>query len=155
MNDNAEYTTRSTPLMAVLFKGLIKSRRKQMSTVDLRVRLLSEILNSIRQIKLYAYESYFMQRVMTYREQEIKRLKANVRHRATMVSTMTFLPVAAAVLTFVTYALSGHTLEPAIIFSALQVFSLIVSQCTWSGGSTTDFVSSKHHFASFLWLSLL
>lgn len=115
----------STPLMAILFKGLINSRRKQMATVDLRVRLLSEILNSIRQIKFYAYESYFAQRVMTYRNEEIARLRANVKHRAAMVSTMTFLPTMAAVLTFVTYGLSGHRLEAATIFAALQVFSLI------------------------------
>jgi len=115
----------STPLMGFLFRGLIASRRKQMATVDLRVRLLSEILNSIRQIKLYAYESYFIKRVMTYRNQEIERLKSNVRHRAMMISTMTFLPTMAAVLTFVTYGLSGHTLNAATIFSALQVFALI------------------------------
>ncbi len=115
----------STPLMAVLFRGLITSRHTQMAVVDLRVRLISEILNAIRQIKLYAYEAYFAQRVLNYREQEVARLRANVRHRAVMISTMTFLPVMAAVLTFVTYGLSGHTLEPAIIFSALQVFSLI------------------------------
>lgn len=115
----------STPLMKYLFAGLISSRRAQMATVDLRVRLLSEILNAIRQIKLYAYENYFIKRVMAYRNQEIARLKTNVLRRATMTATMTFLPTTAAVLSFITYSLSGHALEPATIFSALQVFALI------------------------------
>jgi len=57
----------STPIMGIIFRALIGSRRQQMATVDLRVRLLSEILNSIRQIKLYAYENYFVKRIMEYR----------------------------------------------------------------------------------------
>jgi len=42
-----------------------------------------------------------------------------------MVAVMTFLPTAAAVMTFITYGLTGHQLEAATIFSALQVFALV------------------------------
>lgn len=42
-----------------------------------------------------------------------------------VIATMTFLPTLAAVLTFITYGLSGHNLEPAVIFSAFQLFNII------------------------------
>lgn len=42
-----------------------------------------------------------------------------------VLATMTFLPTLAAVLSFITYGLSGHELEPAVIFSAFQLFNII------------------------------
>lgn len=38
---------------------------------------------------------------------------------------MSFVPVLAAILTFITYSLSGHDLNAAIIFSSLQLFAVI------------------------------
>lgn len=38
---------------------------------------------------------------------------------------MSFVPIAAAILSFITYSLSGHDLNAAIIFSSLQLFNVI------------------------------
>lgn len=53
-----------------------------MGIVDDRVRLLQEILQGIRVVKLMAYESYFESRVMTFRSEEVKRLRKNCLYRA-------------------------------------------------------------------------
>lgn len=42
-----------------MFFSIIKNRRAQMVVVDRRVRLLSEVINYIRAVKLYAYEVLF------------------------------------------------------------------------------------------------
>jgi hypothetical protein len=78
----------STPLLALLFSRMIGSRQAQMKIVDQRVRLLSEVMNNIRAIKLYAYESFFGKKLSDYRQRELARLRSNVRNRATMISTM-------------------------------------------------------------------
>lgn len=36
-----------------------------------------------------------------------------------------FVPIAAAILTFITYSLSGHELNAATIFASLQLFNII------------------------------
>lgn len=35
------------------------------------------------------------------------------------------MPVLASVIAFVTYSLTGHTLEPAVIFASLSLFTLL------------------------------
>jgi ATP-binding cassette subfamily C (CFTR/MRP) protein 1 len=52
-----------------------------MKFIDKRLRLLSEIFKSIRQIKLYAYEAFFGERIIQVREKELGRLKVIVWNR--------------------------------------------------------------------------
>ncbi|CDZ96790.1 Multidrug resistance-associated protein/mitoxantrone resistance protein, ABC superfamily [Phaffia rhodozyma] len=113
------------PFQTWLFARLIGTRQTQMKTVDKRVRLLQEILNGIRVIKFMAYEEYFGSRVSSYRREELKELRKNSVMRALMTSVMAFIPVFAAVMSFITYSLSGHELNAAVIFSALQAFNNI------------------------------
>ncbi|KAH8086808.1 multidrug resistance-associated ABC transporter [Filobasidium floriforme] len=115
----------SSPILTAMMNQLIGSRQEQMKFIDKRLRLLSEIFKSIRQIKLYAYEAFFGERIIQVREKELGRLKVIVWNRSMVIATMTFLPTLAAVLTFITYGLSGHNLEPAVIFSAFQLFNII------------------------------
>ncbi|KAG7527800.1 hypothetical protein FFLO_06590 [Filobasidium floriforme] len=115
----------SSPILTAMMNQLIGSRQEQMKFIDERLRLLSEIFRSIRQIKLYAYEAFFSERIMKIREKELGRLKVNVWNRSMVLATMTFLPTLAAVLSFITYGLSGHELKPAVIFSAFQLFNII------------------------------
>ncbi|KAJ9097159.1 hypothetical protein QFC21_004828 [Naganishia friedmannii] len=74
----------SSPLMAIMFKDMRESRQQQLKVMDKRVRLTSEVLSAIRQIKLYAYEAYFEKRMLGHRGQELARLRKNIRARATL-----------------------------------------------------------------------
>ena len=133
-----------------MFFSMISNRRKQMVIVDKRVRLLSEVIQSIRAVKLYAYEAFFGDKVMDLRRKELEMLRKNGVNRAFMFSTITFVPTLATVrmsrckafpsfhleltgcaVTFVTYSLSGHDLNPAIIFSGLQYFNIIKTPITF------------------------
>lgn len=45
--------------------------------------------------------------------------------RGVLTSLTAFVPILAATLTFITYSLTGHSLDPATIFSSLQLFNNI------------------------------
>ncbi|WVW81052.1 hypothetical protein I302_103043 [Kwoniella bestiolae CBS 10118] len=113
------------PLQAYMFTRMIHTRQSQLQYVDSRVRLLSETITSIRSVKLFAYVNFFSNKVNEMRKNELIYLRKNGFNRATMNATMAVIPTLAAVLTFVTYGLTGHELNAAIIFSGLQYFNVL------------------------------
>ncbi|WRT69592.1 uncharacterized protein IL334_006581 [Kwoniella shivajii] len=98
---------------------------RQEQYTDKRVRLLTEILSNFRAVKVYAYERYFGDKVSEIRREEIRNLRNKSLLTATMTAMLNVIPTLAAILTFVTYGLTGHDLNAAVIFSALQWFSVI------------------------------
>jgi ATP-binding cassette subfamily C (CFTR/MRP) protein 1 len=70
--------------MASSFDSLRSSRRQQLRVVDRRVRLITEILGGIRQVKLFAYEDYFGRRILDHREKELARLRRRNREKAVL-----------------------------------------------------------------------
>ena len=54
-----------------------KLQDKQLQKKDLRIKLMNEILNGIKVLKLYAWEIPFMERIKGIRKKEVKYLKAN------------------------------------------------------------------------------
>ncbi|WVQ66385.1 uncharacterized protein L199_004565 [Kwoniella botswanensis] len=113
------------PIKVWMFKYISSLRKAQNAIVDQRVKLLSEILNNIRAVKLYAYESWFGQKIDSKRKKELNKFQQNNLVKSLMISIVTFLPTLAAILTFITYASAGHELNAAIIFPALQYFSFL------------------------------
>jgi len=79
-----------------------------MVVVDKRVRLLSEVINNIRAVKLFAFEAFFGERVTQLRRQELDKLRANGLNRSFMFSTVTLVPTMAIVC------------EPTVFFSGSE-----------------------------------
>ncbi|KAF9067926.1 multidrug resistance-associated ABC transporter [Rhodocollybia butyracea] len=113
------------PLQIILVKIMFKNRRKGVKITDNRVRLTTEVLQGIRLIKAYAWEEFYVSQIYKFRKQEIARIRKTSIARAALIALVTFIPVLASILSFVTYALSGHDLNVAIIFSSLQFFNII------------------------------
>jgi hypothetical protein len=80
-----------------MFTQMVKYRQKQLVHVDARVRLLSEVIENIRAVKLYAYGKLFGEQVCELRKSELRELRKNGFNRATMNATMAFIPTLAAV----------------------------------------------------------
>jgi ATP-binding cassette subfamily C (CFTR/MRP) protein 1 len=72
-------------------------RRKQTKAVDERIRLLGEVINSIRAVKLYAWESHFGTKVSAIRSKEHSILRRIGLFRATVNSSLYVLPVFASI----------------------------------------------------------
>ncbi|EJU01834.1 hypothetical protein DACRYDRAFT_22209 [Dacryopinax primogenitus] len=113
------------PLQGYLVKMIFGARRRAVMLTDQRVRLMQEILAGIRVIKLFVWEAFYGRKIDDIREKELRNIRIMALSRAFMSSVVAFIPIAASILSFITYALSHHALEPAIIFSSLQYFNII------------------------------
>ncbi|KAI0795014.1 multidrug resistance-associated ABC transporter [Abortiporus biennis] len=113
------------PLQMLLVRTMFGQRKKGVKITDSRVRLTTEVLQGIRLIKFYAWEAFYAHQIGHLRGQEIKTIRKAALARATLIAVVTFIPILASILSFITYALSGHNLNVAIIFSSLQFFNII------------------------------
>ncbi|WWD19200.1 hypothetical protein CI109_103658 [Kwoniella shandongensis] len=113
------------PTKAWMVKRIAKLRKDQSKVIDVRVRLLSEILHNIRAIKLYAYEAWFGKRISDLRQQELHKLSHNKFTKTGMDAYAQFIPYLATILSFITYRLTGHALDPTIIFPTLQYYVVL------------------------------
>lgn len=113
----------STPALTTAMRGLFQRRFAISRITDQRVSLTSEILQSIRFVKFFGWESSFLQRVDAIRNKEVRAVAWLLAIRDGIQAVSMGIPVFAAMLSFITYALSNHTLDPAPIFSSLALFN--------------------------------
>ncbi|KAF8066646.1 multidrug resistance-associated ABC transporter [Lyophyllum atratum] len=113
------------PIQMILVKVMFAQRQKGVKITDTRVRLTTEVLQGIRLIKFYAWESFYTHQIGSLRSREIKTIRKAAVARSGLIAIVTFIPILASILSFITYALSGHDLNVAIIFSSLQLFNII------------------------------
>ncbi|KAJ7832830.1 multidrug resistance-associated ABC transporter [Mycena leptocephala] len=100
------------PLQMLLVRVMFAQRKKGVKITDTRVRLSNE--------------SFYTHQIGTLREREIATVRTAAYYaRAALIALVTLIPVLASILSFITYALSGHDLNIAIIFSSLQFFNII------------------------------
>ena len=83
-----------------MFSQMVKYRQAQLIHMDARVKMLGEVVENIRAVKLYAYAKLFGDKVARLRVMELKKLRVNGFNRATMNATMAFIPTLAAVREF-------------------------------------------------------
>jgi ABC-type multidrug transport system fused ATPase/permease subunit len=92
---------------------------------DKRAKLLQELLGGMKIIKFFAWEVPFLARIGEFRKKEIHYIRTLLLTRAANNAVALSLPALASVLSFVAYSLSGHELEPAVIFTSLTLFQLL------------------------------
>ncbi|PPQ74022.1 hypothetical protein CVT26_006961 [Gymnopilus dilepis] len=113
------------PLQFFLVRVMFTQRKKGVKITDRRIRLTTEVLLGIRLIKFYAWEDFYVQQISGLRKSEIGAVRKASIARSFLIALVVFIPVLASVLSFITYALSGHSLDVGIIFSSLQLFNII------------------------------
>ncbi|GAA6044266.1 hypothetical protein JCM8097_004322 [Rhodosporidiobolus ruineniae] len=117
----------SMPLTALIARYQTKLQREQMKNKDQRTSIMSEILNNIRSIKLYAWEDSFAQRLFAVRnDKELAMLKKMGYLSASSNFLWSFTPFAVAFSTFALFsAVSGKPLTSDIIFPSITLFQLL------------------------------
>ncbi|KAG8805929.1 hypothetical protein FRC17_005264, partial [Serendipita sp. 399] len=113
------------PIQGILVKLMFNARKKGIKITDSRVRLIQEIVQGIRLVKIYAWEKLYAHKVDELRRDELATVRTTAIMRSNMISITSFIPVLAAMLAIITYALTGHELNPAIIFSSLQMLNVL------------------------------
>lgn len=61
----------ATPVQTFVMKKLFGLRRKSMEWTDKRAKLLQELLGGMKVIKFFAWEVPFLERISTYRRNEM------------------------------------------------------------------------------------
>nr|UJH94494.1 Ycf1.1 [Starmerella bombicola] len=102
-------------------------QKQQMSDKDLRTRLTSELLSSIKSIKLYAWEDAFLNRLQHVRnDKELTSLRKIGVFQACMSYIWTFTPFIVSCSTFAVYVfVAKKTLTTEIVFPALALFNML------------------------------
>ncbi|QRV79190.1 ABC transporter transmembrane region [Ceratobasidium sp. AG-Ba] len=113
------------PVQGIFVWRIVEARKATVKITDKRVRLLQEMLQGIRLLVLFGWQNHYKGKVMGFRRSELTYIRQNAFYQALIMATVTFTPILAAALSFITYSLSGHELNVAVIFSSLQLFNVI------------------------------
>ncbi|KZV74002.1 hypothetical protein PENSPDRAFT_244681 [Peniophora sp. CONT] len=113
------------PTQGKIMKLFIKMRIKTMVWTDKRAKLLQELLGGMKIIKFFAWEGPFLERIAEYRKKEMSYIRYLLMIRSGNTAIASSAPTLAAVITFLVYAASGHTLTAANVFSSLSLFTLL------------------------------
>lgn len=114
-----------TPILYNVIKKLFTRRRAINQITDQRVSLTQEILQAVRFVKYFGWESSFLERIGDIRKREVRALQILLAMRNGINAVSMSLPVFASMLSFITYSLSKHPLDPAPIFSSLALFNAL------------------------------
>uniref|UniRef100_A0A4W3IKJ5 Multidrug resistance-associated protein 1 n=1 Tax=Callorhinchus milii TaxID=7868 RepID=A0A4W3IKJ5_CALMI len=99
----------------------------QMKEKDNRIKLMNEILNGIKVIKLYAWELAFKEKVMQIRRKELKVLKNAAYFSAVSTFTWICAPFLVALSSFAVYVLVNehNVLDAQKAFVSLALFNIL------------------------------
>ena len=111
-------------LIARIMKNL---QKKQMKNKDARTRLVTEILNNMKSIKLFAWSTAFMNKLTFVRnEQELRTLRKIGASQAFANFTWSTTPFLVSCSTFTVFVLTrDEPLTTEIVFPALTLFNLL------------------------------
>ncbi|EFR00027.1 oligomycin resistance ATP-dependent permease YOR1 [Nannizzia gypsea CBS 118893] len=113
------------PLLTHAIKSLIRRRKKINKITDQRVSLTQEILQAVRFVKFFGWEQSFLKRLDELRKREVRAIQVVLAIRNVLLCIALSLPVFASMLSFITFSLTKHPLNPAPIFSSLALFNTL------------------------------
>ncbi|CAJ1048484.1 LOW QUALITY PROTEIN: multidrug resistance-associated protein 9-like [Xyrichtys novacula] len=111
------------PVQFFLAKLITGFKWKAILITDSRVRTMNEILNSIKLIKMYAWEESFEEKVAALRKQEKTHLKKVCYIQNMNTSITGIIPTIATVLTFIVHTLLGLSLNTSDAFTTIAIFN--------------------------------
>ena len=102
------------PINTVIAKFTRKLQQAQMKNKDKRIKLMNEILNGIKVIKLYGWEPSFSNQTQEFRNEEMKVLRKSAGINAISMFIWAAVPFLMAVCSFTVYVLikGGQVLTP-------------------------------------------
>ncbi|KAB8304597.1 hypothetical protein EYC80_003974 [Monilinia laxa] len=111
------------PLLTKAVKGLFARRKTINKITDQRVSLTQEILQAVRFVKYFGWETAFLDRLAAIRNKEIRSIQILLSIRNAINAVSMSMPIFASMLAFITYSLTSHGLSPARVFSSLALFN--------------------------------
>jgi len=113
------------PLNGVITMKLRNIQKKQMVTKDARIKMMNEVLNGVKVIKLSAWENSFLDSITTIRETELSQLRAASFIRSVVSFLWAAAPTLVSLATFMTFTLVGNVLNSANAFTSISLFNIL------------------------------
>ena len=115
------------PLNGIVATKMKKYQISQMKDKDRRCKLMDEILNGIKVLKLYAWEKSFQQKVLDIRKSELSALIKAAYMNAFTSFLWTSAPFLVALASFTCYVLvdENNILDANTAFVSLTLFNLL------------------------------
>ncbi|XP_077481408.1 ATP-binding cassette sub-family C member 12-like isoform X2 [Stigmatopora argus] len=111
------------PLQFTLGSLMNKFRQKAVVMTDSRVRTWNEVLNSIKLIKIYAWEDSFEEKIAELRRKEKGHLRTASYIQDANMDITSIVPALATVLTFTLHTLLGWKLDTTVAFTTMAIFN--------------------------------
>ncbi|KAK9813623.1 hypothetical protein WJX73_000516 [Symbiochloris irregularis] len=109
------------PLSTLVTWGFSHARVKVLECTDARVRLISEVMQGIKALKLYAWEAPFIKRVEDLRARELFYVQSSAYLEGLTSVLFWVVPLGVKAAVFSVYALRGNALLPDVVFPALAL----------------------------------
>ena len=115
------------PINAYMSNMMKKYQISNMKNKDTRIKVMNEILDGIKVLKLYAWEPSFARKVEAIREKEVATLKKMSYLGAVQTFMFTAAPFMVTLASFATYVLVdvNNVLDAEIAFVSLSYFNLM------------------------------
>lgn len=115
------------PVNAVIANKVKTLQIRQMKSKDERVKLINEVLNGIKVLKLYAWEPSFEQQILKIRNKEIKVLKEAAYLNSGTSFIWSCAPFLVSLVSFATYVYvdDSHVLTSKKAFVSLSLFNIL------------------------------
>lgn len=142
------------PVLGRAVRSLFKRRMGINKLTDQRVSLTQEILQGVRFVKYFGWETSFLGRIKAIRSREIGAIQKLLSMRNAINAISMTMPVFASMLAFITAALSqGDRLDAAKTFSSLALFNALRMPLNFLPlviGQVIDAASSLERIQEFL-----
>ncbi|KNC82173.1 hypothetical protein SARC_05531 [Sphaeroforma arctica JP610] len=113
------------PICGSLAKMMMTCTQILKRHTDVRVGILTEILQGIRVIKLNAWEDSFIEKVGQVREDEMNVTKSLAIYKAINTFFLLSLPVFVSITTFTVYTATGNIVQANVVFPAIALFATL------------------------------
>ncbi|XP_037318939.2 ATP-binding cassette sub-family C member 3 isoform X1 [Pungitius pungitius] len=115
------------PLNAVIAMKTRAFQVEQMQHKDSRIKLMNEILNGIKVLKLYAWENSFKEKILAIRQKELNVLRKMAYLGAVSTMAWTSAPFLVALTTFAVYVTvdENNVLDAERAFVSLSLFNIL------------------------------
>uniref|UniRef100_A0A0E0L8Q1 ABC-type xenobiotic transporter n=1 Tax=Oryza punctata TaxID=4537 RepID=A0A0E0L8Q1_ORYPU len=132
---------------------IANATEKMMKHKDERISCAGELLAHIRTVKMYSWESLFTQRLVERRELEVKHLATRKYLDAWCVYFWATTPTLFSLFTFSIFAIMGHSLDAATVFTCVALFNTLISPLNsfpWVINGMIDAVISSRRLSKYL-----
>ncbi|KAJ2682221.1 hypothetical protein IWW39_006082, partial [Coemansia spiralis] len=114
------------PLSKALLVYVAKVEEKLASLSDERVTVITELVQGIKAVKLFGWESQFLEMVDERRERQLKFVWKNMVSWVVVAAASSLVPMLALVAIFATYVIGfGNKLTAEVAFTSISVFQIV------------------------------